>query len=593
MTTVAELLQAGKHHHQAGQLGPAEQAYRQVLQADPRHAEAMHLLGLIAHQVGRPDVAVRYMTDALNIDDRQPSFHNNLGEVYRTAGQFEPARACYERALRLNGRFAPAYYNLGLIEQSLRHNAAAQALYEQAIRLHPQYAEAHNNLGLILSEQGKLTEALAEYQASLRCRPHYVEALNNSAAALGELGRAAEAVQLLRLSLELKPDSAEAHYNLGNVYRGMKRLDQAADCYRQAMRVRPSYVEPICNMGTLCTVRGEDDEALQYFDQALRVQPLDARTHYNRGRLLLKLGRLAEGWQEYEWRLKLQAPAAHRRQRVWDGEPLSGQRILVYAEWGFGDTMHFVRYLPLVEERGGQVVLEVQKPLIPLLAQSNFKELIPMGETPAPDCAFQVPILSLPRIFGTTLETIPARIPYLSVDEERIERWRRRMAEIEGFKVGICWHGSPESSFDWRSLRLMQFESLAHVPGVQLISLQKGEGSGQVAEANKHFSVIDFGDELDSTGAFLDSAAILRSLDLVITIDTAVAHLAGALGAPVWMVTLHAPEWRWLKDRLDSPWYPTMRLFRQKRLDDWEPVFAEMAEALQGLVTGAADGQRR
>ncbi len=282
--------------------------------------------------------------------------------------------------------------------------------------------------------------------------------------------------------------------------------------------------------------------------------------------------------------------AGARRERSWKGQELGGQRIVLHADvWqedtlryiGLGDTLHFVRYASLVEERGGEVVLEVQRPVIPILRQSGFREVVPLGAEISPACQWHAPIASLPRLFGTTLETIPASIPYLSADDELIRTWSERLAPYKGLKVGIQWCGGSASQSERRRISLLEFEPLALVSGVTLISLQQHEGCVELAALGDRFPVVDLGADVDKAhGPFMDTAAIMRNLDLVVSCDTSVVHLAGALGVPVWVALMLAPDWRWLTDRQDTPWYPTVRLFRQTHLDDWSGVFHRMAAEL-------------
>jgi hypothetical protein len=300
------------------------------------------------------------------------------------------------------------------------------------------------------------------------------------------------------------------------------------------------------------------------------------------GAVLLSQGDFAGGWSELTWPQARVSP--EHPQPVWDGAAnLEGKRILVLAGRGagLGDTLQFVRYEPLIRQRGGEVVLEVQPPLIPILKQSGFEQVIPIGEAATPPCDFQAALLGLPRMFGTDLKSIPATVPYLSADPKLTRDWAARLAELRGIKVGIHWHGSPAAVQQYRVIPLAEFEPVARVAGVTLVSLQKGDGRRQIAALAGRFKVVDFGDELDGAhGPFMDTAAIMKNLDLVITTDTVTAHLAGAMGVPVWVVLPLAGEWRWFTDRQDSPWYPSMRLFRQTRLDDWSGPLANIAEEL-------------
>jgi hypothetical protein len=349
----------------------------------------------------------------------------------------------------------------------------------------------------------------------------------------------------------LNPDFAEAHSNLGLLMQSKGKRDHAMACYRHALEIKPDYPE--------------------------------ARN--NHSLLLLLMGCFREGWPEYEWRWKCKG----QEERVfpqprWTGSSLAGRTLLVHSEQGLGDTLQFIRYAELLRHQGGTVMIEVQPSLLPLLTQSGFQGLVGKG-TPLGDFDVHVPLLSLPGIFETSLETIPGGVPYLSADPQGVEHWQHVLRDTAGFRVGVAWQGNPNYKGDrLRSIPLSHFRVLAQ-DGVELISLQKGFGSEQMAEIAGKFKVRDLGGSVDTEhGAFMDTAAIMKNLDLVVTSDTAVAHLAGALGVPVWVALPFSPDWRWMLDRTDSPWYPTMRLFRQSRSDDWETVFHTMAQALSEVL---------
>ena len=395
----------------------------------------------------------------------------------------------------------------------------------------------------------------------------------------------------LRRALALKPDYAEAHNNLGGALSAQGNLDEAVACYRRALALKPDYAEAHNNLGGALSDLAKFDEALACYRRALRLKPDYAEAHWNQALLTLLTGDFERGWAEYEWRWKTKQLHFERRtfsQPRWDGQPLAGRTILLHAEQGLGDTIQFVRYVSLVKVRGGRVVVECQPPLLPLLADCPGIDQVVARGNPLPAFDVQAPLLSLPGILGTTLDSIPDRVPYLRADPELAQAWRKRLEALDGFKVGIVWQGNPPFKGDrQRSIPLRQYEALARVEGVQLVSLQKGAGADQLGKLAASFPVLDLGEQLET---FSDTAAVLKNLDLLISSCTSVPHLAGALGVPVWLALPFVPDWRWLLEREDSPWYPHHRLFRQSRPGDWSEVFERIAGALRGLVATRAEG---
>ncbi|MDX1948749.1 MAG: tetratricopeptide repeat protein [Pirellulaceae bacterium] len=572
-------LQQAIQYHRAGDLTTAERLYRQLLQAEPKHADAWHLLGVAAWQSGRHDEALASIRQAIALNSTVADYHSNLGLVHQSLGQWDEAIACGREAVRLRPAFAEAHLNLGHALTNRRRYAEAIASCSEAARLRPDLPEAHNNLGNALRQAGRLSEAIASFETALRLRPEFPEAWNNLGVAQAKLGQVPAAIAAWQAAIRLRPSYAEAHDNLGQLLKEAGQLDEAIRCFRQALAVRPDYAEAHLNLGLSLAEQGRHDEALSCYDAALQVRPDLAQAHVKRGHVHLLSGDFAQGWREHEWRLRCDDfEARDFAQPRWNGESLAGRTILLHAEQGLGDTIQFIRYAPLVSLRGGQVIVECQRPLAKLLAGfEGVDQLVPRGE-PLPEFAVQAPLLSLPHLFGTTLHTIPAAVPYLRAEPQRIERWRQRIGESPGFRIGIAWQGNPAYRLDkLRSIRLARFAPLAAVPGVRLISLQKNLGSEQIAELRDQFTVEDFSAELDLEGAFLDTAALMTALDLVVTSDTSLAHLAGALGVPTWVALPVDPDWRWLLAREDSPWYPSMRLFRQTERGNWSEVFGRIA----------------
>jgi Flp pilus assembly protein TadD len=585
--TAPEWFARGWQHHQADQYPQAEAAFREVVRADPGRADAWALLAESCLFQGKFAEAEAAYRQAVRLDFGQASSHANLGVALAQQGKLADAVTSYRTALRLQPDHADALSNLGAALVDLGQKEEAVACLSQAVRLAPGAVRALNNLGRALLEQDQFAEAEAQLRQAVRLQPNYAKAHANLGIALMKQGRHEEAVASLRHALSLQPNDANAYNSLGVALKEQGKLDEAVACLQQAIRLGAGLAEPHANLGVALMQQGSHDAAAAQLQQALRLQPGHADAHKNLAMVWLQQGNYEQGWPEYEWRWRCKefTPVTYP-QPAWDGAPLQGRTILLYTEQGHGDTFQFIRYAPLVKARGGQVVVLCQRPLLPLLARCRgIDQVVPRGTT-RPAFDVHAALLSLPGLLGTTLATVPADIPYLFADEGLVESWRRELAARPGFRVGIAWQGSPGYAGDrQRSTRLAYFEPLARVPGVRLLSLQKGLGCEQLAEVAGRFPVEDLGSRLDeANGAFMDTAAVMKCLDLVVCVDTSLGHLAGGLGVPVWIAHPLVPDWRWQWGLEDTPWYPTMRFFRQTEWGRWEPVFARMAEALRARV---------
>ncbi len=609
-----------------GQLSDAEACSRRAISLQEDFAGAHNRLGMILAEQGRFHEAAASYRRALAQQQNFTQAQFNLGAALHSLGQCAQAVDCYRRAIECDRGFAMAYNNLGAVLCEMGSADDAIVAYREALRINPRQALVENNLGRILHAQSKLPEAIACYRRALAIEPGDAKAHCNLGGALVEIGQTSQAIECFRRAIEAdrnlaeahfnlgvifqgqgqlaeatecyqnairaKPDCVPAHNNLGTLYKRQNKLEEAIGCYERALEFRPDFAEVLNNLGNVFKVQGRIAEAAICYDQTLRIKPDFLQARCNRALMDLAAGDFAAGWPDYEWRCEFpDFPKRTFAEPKWQGEPLAGRTLLVYAEQGLGDTLQFIRYVPLLERLGGTLIVEVAAPLVPLLQQSGLARsarLVPKGAA-LPRFDVQVSLLSLPGILGTTLETIPNRVPYLSADPRLVDQWRGALAPTSGLKVGIAWQGSTTYAADhFRSIPLAHFAPLAQ-EGVELVSLQIGRGSEQLSEIAGRFPVLDLGERLDrAQGAFMDTAAIMQCLDLVVTSDTAIAHLAGALAVKVWVALPLSPDWRWLREREDSPWYPSMRLFRQTRFDDWPPVFARMAEELARFSRRAA-----
>ncbi|MGD0766751.1 MAG: tetratricopeptide repeat-containing glycosyltransferase family protein [Tepidisphaeraceae bacterium] len=473
------------------------------------------------------------------------------GAALHRAGRLREAETIYRRVLSSRPRNADALYLLGLVTQLTRRFAESADLFQRAVSENPKSVKYQVNLGLSLGGMG--------------------------------LGRTAEAIEALRKAVALDPNVPEAWSNLGNEFRNDLKFDQAIECYQKALRLKPDFADAQCNLGvalqeTEPTLAG----AIAAYEKAIAMQGDFGLAHWNLGFALLLLGDYARGLAEYEWRFKTQSIVAPRNfpQPQWDGTDLAGQRILLHAEQGLGDTIHVSRYVPMVAGRGGKVILECPAPLIRLLGNlEGLTQIIAAGE-PLPPFDVHCPLMTLPLVFKTTLATIPANVPYLQPDPQLVEPWAIRLPpDRRSPRIGLAWAGRPENKNDRnRSMRLDQFAPLSTIKHARFVTLQLGPAAIQARRPPAGMELIDHTSELHD---FADTAAMLANLDLIITVDTAVAHLAGALARPAWVLLPYMPDWRWMLDRADSPWYPSLRLFRQKTRGDWAEVMERVKRELE------------
>jgi tetratricopeptide (TPR) repeat protein len=625
----ANAFQSAISLHREGKLRDAERLYEAVLQTEPDHAEALHYLGVLCAQCGKIEDGIRLLQRSLARDPEAAGTLNDLGVALEKAARYEEALAPYERALALKPDYAEAHYNLGTVLQILGRHDQAICRFEGVITLRPGHADAHNNLGNSLHAVGRHEEAIPHLEQALALRTKFPEAHNNLGAALQALGRHDEAIARFERALGLRSSFAEAHYNLGNSLYHLDRFEEAARHYEQAISIQPNYARAHNNLGNSLSALGRQEVAITQFEEALRLDPTYAQAHYNLGNTLrllnrhreslsrydqalaldpelaeghwnqawahLALGEYELGWKKYEWRWRVQTRRRPFQQPLWLGEEkLAGKTILLHAEQGLGDTLQFCRYAPLVRDRGARVLLEVQPEHFELLRDSlagPSLTVLARDEHDLPGFDLHCPLMSLPLAFGTVLETVPALVPYLRADAQRSTRWAARLESTAPFgpRVGLIWAGNPHKDQTAelqrldarRSVSLAAYRPLLDVDGVAFISLQKGEAASQVSDSG--LAILDPTGELHS---FADTAALVANLDLVLTVDTSVAHLAGGLGKPTWMLSRFDGCWRWLLDRENSPWYPTMRIFRQPAPGAWAPIIERLATDLRRFAQG-------
>jgi tetratricopeptide (TPR) repeat protein len=588
----AKLQEAVALHHQ-GQLLRAQRIYEEILRAEPRHFDALHLLGVIAAASGDASRAVDLIGRAIQVSPGNSMAHNNRGAALLDLGSWEAALVSFDRAIALTGDYAEAHYNRGNALKELKRWEEALASYDRALSLKPAYPQAHSNRGIVLAALGRIEASIAGFDAAIALRPDFAPAHYNRANALCTKRQWETALAGFDRAIALERDYAEAHANRGFVLHELRRLDESLASCDRAVALKPDYVEGYCNRGSVLLAQRRVAEALSSYDRALEINPDYAPGRVNRALALLLDGDYERGWAENEWRWKDRSSWVIRekrnfRQPQWlGGVSPAGKTILLQSEQGYGDTIQFCRYAPLVANLGARVILEAPRALAPLLESLNGPAQVVVQGEPLPYFDMFCPLLSLPLALRTK-SSIPAQVPYLGVSEERRRVWRDKLGERRRPRIGLVWSGGfrparPElwSVNERRNIPLAQFAALRSLEA-DFYSLQKGDpAESEFAALNTHDWAGPKIENLASEmGDFADSAALIEQLDLVISVDTATAHLAGALAKPVWILNRFDACWRWLLDRDDSPWYPTARLYRQERPGDWDSVMCKVARDL-------------
>jgi tetratricopeptide (TPR) repeat protein len=566
---------------QRGDAAGAERICRPIVEANPVQFEALYLLGIAAGQSRRPEEALDWLSRAAQAQPRHADLQYNLGVAFGEVGRLGEAVAAYERAIALDGARADFHYNRAVALDALENADEALAAYGRAIALEPRHVEAHHNRGVVLARLGRHGEALAAFDAALAARPGYAAAHNHRGAALAALERFDEALAAYDRALALAPSYAVAHNNRAIALLDLDRPAEALQAAERALALVPGLADAFYTRGNALRELGRHADAAESFERAIALEPAHASAHWNLADTRLILGDFARGWEHFEWRWFLPARAQRDLGKPqWTGtEPVEGRTLLLHAELGLGDTLQFCRFATEVARRGARVVLEVQAPLVALLRTlAGVETLVARGD-PLPPFDLHCPLMSLPRALRTSIDTIPAHVPYLAADPARVAAWRERLGPARHPRVGLAWSGSQGLRNDKRSASLAEVLPLVR-PGIEWVSLQKDVPAADAASLAAHPQIRDAGTHLAD---FADTAAVVELLDLVVTVDTSVAHVPGALGKAAWIMLPHVPhDWRWLLEREDSVWYPAARLFRQPARGDWTSVVQRLGDELRG-----------
>ena len=581
----------GVSQEELGQLREAVDSFSMVTALDGRNADAYLNCGNCLHRLGDTLGAVDAFRKAILVRPTYAAAHSNLGNVLQEMARWDESVASHRRAVEIDPEVALFHFNLGNALKAIHQYTEALEGYENALRLQPDHAGALGNQGGVLMELGDFEEAEICFGKLTALQPGVAKVQSNLGNALVAQKRFVEAIQRFEKAIKIAPDDAQVYLNWANALMGFGDIEAAVDRLNRAISIDPEYAEAFCNLGSMLKALGRFDQAIEHFDQAIRLESTLAEAYWNKSLLFLLMGNFEAGWGLYEWRWKTKEYLKHSStfaQPLWLGqaefggvEGLSGKTILVHSEQGLGDTIQFARYLPLLAEHGARVVFELPGVLLGTLQGiSGVDAFVVKGQAlppllPAAD--FHCPLLSLPLAFKTTLESIPTPGPYLKADAQKVEQWSVRLGSKSRPRIGLVWSGNSKHKNDHnRSLSLELL--LSELPErFDWVSLQREVREADERVLELHPSVRHFGAELED---FTDTAALCALMDLVISVDTSVAHFSGALGRPTWVLLPHVPDWRWLLDRDDSPWYSCVKLYRQPAPGDWGSVFQRLSNDL-------------
>jgi len=508
-----------------------------------------------------------------------------------TAEHYDEAIAFYKQALALNPTSAQLFFNIGQALYYAKKYPEALEAYKKTLQYKKNHHRAYAQIGKLMIDVNQPNDAIEPLKKSLSLEPNdpdvrllLVRAYNNKHAF-------DDAIKVITEGLALEPDHINLTFELGNTYNLINRLDESLAIYQNLNERLPNNPSILYNIAFTFKKMGYLDKALPFYNKTLELNPNHSESLFSRGLAYLVLGDFEKGWAGYEWRYSRPAQGSLRNydQPRWDGADLHGKTILLHAEQGLGDTFQFIRYAKLVKEKNGTVIAAVQKPLITLMKRCKYIDhVVSVDDTP-PYFDVHAPLMSLPHILKTRLDTIPNEHPYLYADENLIAHWKKELSHDKNFKIGICWQGNDNyatpalrATVAQKSVNVREFAPIGALPGVSLYSLQKTTGTDQLSNLPDTLKIIAFDGDFDnSNGRFMDTAAVIKNLDLVITVDTSISHLAAGLGVPTWVMLPNPADWRWMLNRTDTPWYPTIRLFKQPTPGDWATMIQEVAQELK------------
>jgi tetratricopeptide (TPR) repeat protein len=614
-----ETIKTAVEFYKTGDLAQAEEVCKQILDEHPDNIDVLHFLGILYYQRGIYDTAEEYFRKGLKIDHDNSDLLCNMGNTLKQRGQLDEAMEYYEKAIQTNPTYGDTYNSVGYILHSRGKIDEAIAYYQKAAELEPEFGDAYYNLGTAFQDKNQLDEAIGYYQKAVELEPDLDDAYYNLGIIWQEKKKIDDAIACYQKTLELNPRHANAHNNLGTIYRDQKqndkalihfyhalradpglamvhislgsiyqeqgRLDEAITCYQKALEINPDMDYALNNLGRAFRDKGRIQEAIDCFRKSLRLNPGNAFTHWNIGEALLLTGDFKQGWKEYQWLWKaVDVPQYNIPQPLWDGSDIQGHSVLLHLEPGSTeDAIQFIRYVPLIVQKGAKVIVECPKELAAVLKGVEGVSQVVVQEDHLPDFDLHAPLLSLPSIFDSGPDSIPVKVPYISVDRAFADKWKERIQpDTVKMKIGITWARNPIDKHDhYQTFALEAFKLLGGIEQVGWYSLQQGWAAEQAKHPPEGMRLFDYTEDIRD---LMDMAGLIENLDLVISVDTLAAHLAGAMGKTVWTIIPYAPDWRWMLDREDSPWYPAMRLFRQPETEDWAPVMERIKEELKSLI---------
>ena len=574
--------------HRAGKLQEAAHAYREILRRNPADVDALNLLGTILVGAGLYEQGEALARQAISISPNYAAPFITLGNALHGAGQYEEAAEVFRTALAIDGNEPAAYNNLASTLNELRRYDEAMRVCLSGLALTSKMPALYNNLGNAMESKGEFVAAEQNYRKALTLDKKFPDALYNLGTLLSDVEKIDEAIPLLENAVLVDPDHAEKHYNLANTLRRSGRFDDARRYYENAIQLSPEDENITNNLAITMQMQGCLKDAIKLLRTAIKSNPENPDLHWNLALILLELGEFEEGWLEYEWRWKsssFTSPQLKLTSPVWCGGDIKDKTLLVICEQGFGDHIQFSRYLPLIAEKEIKIIVVCRPELRRLFnAMPSVKQALDWGDTSL-HYDYYISLMSLPNIFGTILETIPNCFPYLpSIKNSSLAE---KICNTSGLKVGLVWAGSSTRQSDkFRSFHASSFDPLVKLTGASFFSLQVGEKSAELYEMSNSDVIIDLGSDFMD---FADTSAAILELDLIISVDTAVAHLAGAFGIPVWIILSNPAGYLWMRNRTDTPWYPSARLYRQDNLDDWARVLEEIFQDLSNLIAKIDD----